>query len=84
MQNTPKSGNPFFPAYQTALGWCDHVPAGVQDHDDCIVGSLGSISTQQQLAADRTDFLETALLLAILVTLALFVRRRLTRRRSLA
>jgi hypothetical protein len=80
MQNTPKIGSPFFPAYQVALDWCDHVPDGMQDHDDCIVGSLGTITLGQQFAADRTAFLETALLLAVLVALAVFVQRRLTRR----
>ena len=81
MQNVPKPGSPFFAAYQVALDWCDDVPDGNPDHDDCIIGSLGTISMRAQVAADRTTLLETAFVVIVFCSLAVLLSRRLARRR---
>ncbi len=82
MQNVPQPGSRFFAPYQVASDWCSHVPDG-QDHDDCIVGSLGTIANQQQYAADRVGVLETAFLVVVLIGIVLLVRRRISARWSL-
>jgi hypothetical protein len=79
MQNIPRPGNPFFAAYRVALDWCDDIPAG-QGHDDCVVGSLGSISLRAQSSADRIQVLETGLLIAALMAMVFLLSRRLIRR----
>jgi hypothetical protein len=78
MLDVPKPGSHFYSAYQAALDWCDDVPGGAM-HDDCVAGSIASLSLREQVAADRTTLLEGAVLL-VLVTAALMVTRRQIRR----
>jgi hypothetical protein len=78
MLDVPKPESRFYGAYEIALDWCDDAPQG-KTHDDCVVGSLASMSVWEQVAADRATLLEGALLLALVAAIALIASRRFRR-----
>jgi hypothetical protein len=78
MLDVPKPESRFHGAYEIALDWCDDVPQG-KTHDDCVVGSMASMSVWEQVALDRATLLEGALVLALVAGAVSVTRRRFRR-----
>ncbi|TDK39558.1 hypothetical protein E2F50_05455 [Rhizobium deserti] len=78
MLDAPKSESRLHDAYEIALDWCDDAPQGKM-HDDCVVGSMASMSVREQAAADRATLLEGAFLLALVAAVALIAGRKFRR-----